>query len=121
RVCPVATDVHGATVPEKGRVSLAWAAANKDPAVFENPEDVQLARKPNPHLAFGFGAHLCLGAAHARLILRSLLGELSQRVSAVTVLSEEKNVEKQAHYTRSVGYQSLKVRLTPAPEYDRPA
>ncbi|MDB4259847.1 cytochrome P450 [Akkermansiaceae bacterium] len=121
RVCPVATDVHGATVPEKGRVSLAWAAANKDPAVFENPEDVQLARKPNPHLAFGFGAHLCLGAAHARLILRSLLGELSQRVSAVTVLSEEKNVEKQAHYTRSVGYQSLKVRLTPAQEYDRPA
>ena len=120
RVCSAATDVHGASVPAKGRVSLAWAAANKDPAIFEKPEDVQLARKPNPHVAFGFGPHLCLGAAHARLLLRTLLSQLALCVSKIEVLSEEKNIEEQASYERRVGYQSLSVRFTPALESVRP-
>ena len=120
RVCPVATNVHGAEVPKKGRVSLAWAAANKDDAVFENPEEVRLDRKPNPHVAFGFGPHLCLGAAHARLLVRTLLTRLSRQIASITVLSEEKNVEEQERYERSVGYLSLKVRFTPTPECARP-
>jgi cytochrome P450 len=107
-------------VPKKGRVSLAWAAANKDDAVFENPEEVRLDRTPNPHVAFGFGPHLCLGAAHARLLVRTLLTRLSRQIASITVLSEEKNVEEQERYERSVGYLSLKVRFTPTPECDRP-
>ena len=73
RVCPVATEVQGKLVPADGRMSLGWAAANFAPDVFDSPEEVQLDRKPNPHVAFGFGTHLCLGAPHARLLLRSLL------------------------------------------------
>ncbi len=76
RVCPVDTDVHGASVKAGGRVSLGWAAANFDETVFEAPQEVRLDRKPNPHLSFGFGPHLCLGAPHARLIVRSLLQAL---------------------------------------------
>jgi cytochrome P450 len=71
RVCPVPTDVLGKAVPAGGRISLCWAAANRDPAAFAAPDEVRLDRKPNPHLAFGFGAHLCLGAATSRAPPRS--------------------------------------------------
>ena len=80
RVCPVETEVHGQRVPAGGRVSICWAAANYDPEVFHDPEEVQLDRKPNPHVAFGFGHHLCIGAAHARLVIRSLLEACVKRL-----------------------------------------
>ncbi|NIP95555.1 MAG: cytochrome P450, partial [Akkermansiaceae bacterium] len=72
RVCPVDTEVHGVAVQAGHRVSLCWASANRDESVFEAPEEVRLDRKPNPHLTFGAGPHLCLGAAHMRLIMRLL-------------------------------------------------
>lgn len=113
RVCPVETDVHGVNVKAGDRVSLGWAAANFDETVFDAPEEVRLDRKPNPHISFGFGTHLCLGAPHARLIVRSLLQALVERVAKVTVLEAREHVEKEARYERSVGYDSLTVRLTP--------
>ena len=113
RVCPVETDVHGVTVPADGRVSLGWASANFDDAVFDAPEEVRLDRKPNPHVSFGFGAHLCLGAPHARLIVRSLLQALTARVGSITVLDARQHVESEARYQRANGYESLTVRLSP--------
>ncbi len=113
RVCPVTTDVHGQTVPAGGRVSLCWASANQDEAAFDAPGEVRLDRKPNPHLAFGFGAHLCLGAAHARLLVRTLLQQCLERVSAITILSAQERVEDEARYQRVMGYESLVVKLTP--------
>jgi cytochrome P450 len=111
RVCPVDTEVHGATVPAGGRVSLAWAAANLDETVFEAPQEVRLDRRPNPHLSFGFGAHLCLGAPHARLIVRSLLLGLTQRVARITVLEAKEHLEREGSYQRSNGFDALTVRL----------
>lgn len=113
RVCPVETDVHGVTVKAGDRVSLGWASANFDETVFDAPEEVRLDRKPNPHISFGFGTHLCLGAPHARLIVRSLLQALVERVAKVTVLEAREHVEKEARYERAVGYDSLRVRFTP--------
>lgn len=113
RVCPVETDVHGVTVKPGGRVSLCWASANQDESAFETPGEVRLDRKPNPHLAFGFGAHLCLGAAHARLLLRTLLQKLTERVASITVLEAKERTEDEARYQRVVGYESLTVGLTP--------
>ncbi|MBT3596958.1 MAG: cytochrome P450 [Verrucomicrobia bacterium] len=112
RVCPVETDVQGAKVNPDGRVSLGWASANFDENVFERPEEIRLDRKPNPHISFGFGAHLCLGAPHARLIVRSLLKAMTDRISAVTVLSSTQHVEKEDKYQRPNGYDSLKVKLS---------
>lgn len=111
RVCPVETNVQGATVPPNGRVSLCWASANQDEAAFEAPEEIRLDRKPNPHLAFGFGAHLCLGAAHARLLLRTLLQKCCDLVASVTLVEAHERVEKEARYNRVVGYESLVVQL----------
>ena len=113
RVCPVETDVHGVTVPADGRVSLGWASANFDETVFDAPEEVRLDRKPNPHISFGFGTHLCLGAPHARLIVRALLQALTERVGRITVIEAKEHVENEARYQRSNGYESLTVRLAP--------
>lgn len=113
RVCPVETNVHGFNVKPKGRVSLCWSSANQDETVFEAPQEVRLDRKPNPHLAFGFGAHLCIGAAHARLLLRTLLQQCVERVGAVTILEAKERVENEVKYQRVVGYESLIVRLAP--------
>ncbi|HAO65181.1 MAG TPA: cytochrome P450 [Verrucomicrobiales bacterium] len=112
RICPVETDVQGAKVNPEGRVSLGWASANFDENVFERPEEIRLDRKPNPHISFGFGTHLCLGAPHARLIVRSLLKAMTDRISAVNVLSSKQHVEKEEKYQRPNGYDSLKVKLS---------
>jgi cytochrome P450 len=111
RVCPRETDVLGFTVAKKGRVSLCWASANLDERVFKDPAEVQLDRKPNPHVAFGFGTHLCLGAPHARLILRTLLEALVRRAGAITVLREAAHWENERTYSRPNGFDVLWVRI----------
>jgi len=113
RICPVDTDVQGVWVKSGGRVSLGWAAANFDETVFQAPREVQLDRQPNPHLSFGFGAHLCLGASHARLIVRSLLTALANRVRKITVLAATEHIEHESSYKRANGFDALTVRLTP--------
>ncbi len=112
RVCPADTDVHGITVKAGERISLAWASANFDETVFPAPHDVRLDRKPNPHLSFGFGPHLCLGAPHARLILRTLLRLCCERVKTITILHATEHVEHEATFDRTLGYDALTVKLT---------
>lgn len=110
RVCPVKTDVHGVEVDAGDRISLNWASANFDETIFDSPEEVRLDRKPNPHIAFGNGTHNCLGAIHARLIIRSLLKKLSE-LSSITRISDEPNIEKEPEYERVLGYKHLTVSL----------
>lgn len=112
RVCPAETNVHGMIVPPNGRVSLCWASANFDESAIEAPHEIRLDRKPNPHLAFGFGAHLCLGAAHARLLLRTLLQKCCEMVERIEILEARERVEKEARYDRVVGYELLSLRMT---------
>lgn len=114
RVCPVETDVHGVIVPADGRVSLCWAAANRDPAAFDGPDEIRLNRKPNPHVAFGAGAHFCLGAAHARLLIRELSQQLAERVSEIRILNAVPNVEQAEIFRRSIGYERLEVGVRKA-------
>jgi len=117
RVCPVDTEVHDVPVKAEGRVSLCWASANYDETVFDEPEAVRLDRKPNPHIAFGSGAHLCLGALHARLIIRSLLKKISERVDRIEILHAQEHLEVEADYQREVGYDRLTVRMIPGEQF----
>ena len=66
-------DLYGQTIPAGDVVLLAYGAANHDPRAFEHPERCVLDRHPNPHLAFGRGRHLCLGANLARLELTIMI------------------------------------------------
>ncbi len=111
RVCPARTDVLNEVIEAGDRISLCWASANRDEAAFPSPDEVRLDRKPNPHVAFGAGIHLCIGASHARLLLRTLLLQCSQRVRSVTVLDEVPHVESEALMHREVGYDSLTLKL----------
>jgi cytochrome P450 len=111
RVCPVDTDVHGTTVKAGDRASLCWASANLDEKVFEAADEIRLDRRPNPHVAFGFGIHLCLGAAHARTVVRTLLEVLCRRVGGIDLLSRRDRVEHTTAYDRPLGYDSLVVRF----------
>ena len=111
RVCPVTTDVHGFEVQPGGRVSLCWSSANRDPEVFVEPNEVRLDRRPNPHVAFGFGPHLCLGAHHARAIMRGLIQKLAERVSNIAVLEAVEFIENEPDYTRKIGYELLRARF----------
>ena len=64
-------------------ITLAVGAANRDPAVFADPDRLDLARKPNLHLAFGHSAHACAGMNVARLEARVAIGRLVQRFPAL--------------------------------------
>ncbi|WP_326644503.1 cytochrome P450 [Nonomuraea fuscirosea] len=71
-------DVDGVTVPAGSLVVVALACADRDPARFDRPDELDLGRRDNQHLAFGYGPHFCLGAPLARLegtiAFTSLLG-----------------------------------------------
>ena len=105
--------MQGVTVEANARMSLGWAAANFDETVFPDPEEVKLDRKPNPHVAFGFGPHLCLGAPHARLLIRTLLQTLCDRVGKITVLESKAALETHPAYQRHVSLELLQVKLAP--------
>lgn len=112
RKCPMDTEVIGTHVAANQRISLCWASANFDETVFDSPEEVRLDRKPNPHIAYGAGAHTCLGAPLARLIIRSLLKKLVLRIGSIKLIESQENVEREEKYERKVGYESLVVRFT---------
>ncbi len=75
-------DVEVARTPvqEGDELLLMYPSANRDEAVFDEPHRFDVARQPNPHVAFGFGTHFCLGAWLARLELRVMFEELLRRI-----------------------------------------
>ncbi|MGJ8680576.1 cytochrome P450 [Paraglaciecola sp.] len=95
------------------RVSLCWASANRDETVFENPNEVVLDRKLNPHVGFGFSHHNCLGATHARQILSTLIDVLCDKVGSIDLLETEDNIEEWDDFHRKVGYEKLVVKFNP--------
>ena len=65
-----AVSVRGVEIPSGAKVALLFGAANRDPEIFEAPDEFRVARTPNPHIGFGYGIHYCLGAPLARLEAR---------------------------------------------------
>lgn len=113
RVLPEPAEVGGRIYGENDRVSLCWASANRDATAFPDPDMIKLDRKPNPHIAFGRGAHVCLGALHARLLTRTLIERLVNRLDSIHILSEKRHIEREAGYERVNGYEFLTVRFKP--------
>lgn len=77
RVVRQEVSYKGFAWPRGTRLCLFYAAANRDPAVFSDPEVFDPTRSPNPHLAFGLGLHFCIGAPLARLELKHALVALT--------------------------------------------
>ncbi len=72
-------ELDGRRIAKDDEICLVLAAANRDPAVFSEPDRVDLSRGENRHLGFGFGAHFCLGASLARLEGQIALGSIVAR------------------------------------------
>ncbi|MCW2569041.1 MAG: cytochrome [Mycobacterium sp.] len=81
-------EVAGVTIPRGAEVALLFGSANRDPAVRENPDVLDVRRTPNTHLSFGLGAHYCLGAALARIELSASYGALLRRVPGLALVAE---------------------------------
>lgn len=77
--CPVA--LHGAALPAEARVALSWTSANRDEAVFGDPDAFRLDRDPAANLLYGAGTHVCPGADLARLELEAIVRALLVRFS----------------------------------------
>jgi len=111
RVATQDTQVCEHAVKADTRISLCWASANRDERVFENPNEVLLDRKLNPHVAFGFGTHNCLGATHARQVMHILLTTLAQKISTIDLIDYKENIENLDEFKRKVGYDSMTVKF----------
>jgi cytochrome P450 len=73
-------EIAGVQFKEGDRVWLSWAMANRDPSVFANPNEVDLARKGNRHNAFGLGIHRCIGSNVARTVFKRMLVQVLDRM-----------------------------------------
>lgn len=71
------------------KVGLLFGAANRDPAVFDEPDAIDLARDPNPHLSFGMGTHFCLGAPLARVEIQEALAALARCFRRIHLIDDE--------------------------------
>ena len=102
--------LHGVTIPANSRVILITGAANHDERMFENPELFDIHRVIERHVAFGFGTHLCIGAALARLETKVAFEELLARYPEYEIVQPIVRA-----YSGNVrGLSNLPIALTPA-------
>ncbi len=90
RTATANTDVAGVTIRAGQKVGALLGAANRDPAVFDAPDRVDVTRADNPHLGFGAGIHFCVGAPLARVELQTSLATLLRRFPALTLAEPPK-------------------------------
>lgn len=85
-MCPV--EIDGVKIPEGEAVQLYYAAANRDPAAFDRPEEFDIDRPKNLHFGFGMGRHACAGAPLARLEMRIAFHELLTRLPDIQLTDD---------------------------------
>jgi cytochrome P450 family 142 subfamily A polypeptide 1 len=112
RTAVIDVTVGEVTIPAGEQVLLLYASANRDEAVFDSPEEFDIARSPNNHVSFGFGTHFCLGAALARLEIKVMFEELLRRLPDITLESPDEPVARTpSSFIR--GIPSMPVVFTP--------
>ena len=104
----VDVEIGGVQIPAGEWLMLNYVAANHDPAQFEDPRKFDAARAANRHVAFGAGAHQCLGLHLARLEMRILFEELLDRIDSVELAGEP----RRAKSTFVGGLKTLPLRFT---------
>lgn len=88
RTAQADTTLRGQRITAGESVLLSYVSANRDDEVFTNPFRFDVGRDPNKHLSFGYGVHFCLGAALARMEIRSFFTELIPRIKSIELAGE---------------------------------
>jgi cytochrome P450 len=81
-------ELHRTVIPKGAELGLLFDSANRDPEVFEAPDELRLDRRPNPHLTFGAGIHFCLGAPLGRMELQISFRTLLERFPDLELVEE---------------------------------
>jgi cytochrome P450 len=111
RIAAADIEMAGRTIRRGEPVRLILAAANRDPDAFADPDRLDLRRDPNPHLAFGWGTHFCLGAPLARLEAKIALPALLRRFPRLQLVPADLRYRSGAVLR---GLEALQLRSSPA-------
>lgn len=106
-------DLHGQHIRADQEIMLLYAAANRDPRAFRDPDTFDVTRSPNRHLAFGAATHLCLGAHLARLEIRVMTEELLRRIPDWELIDPDEPQIVPATFTRA--YDQVRIRYAALP------
>lgn len=95
-------------------VYLAWAAANRDPEIFENPEEINMARLPNRHIAFGAGVHRCIGSFIARVMFEEMIAQIFERIPDYKI--DYSKAERYSSVGTINGWINMPITFKPGPK-----
>lgn len=105
RTATADTEIGGVLVKQGQKIASLLGSANRDETVFDRPDDMDLARDPNPHIGFGAGIHFCLGAPLSRIEMSVSLPLLFERFPDLQLVETPKR--RPTFVLR--GYESIKV------------
>jgi cytochrome P450 len=103
-------EFNGQWFGEGDRVLLMFAAANRDPKVFDDPDRIDFDRRGNRHLAFGAGPHRCLGSNHARMMFQVMMSEILTRLPDFAISGD---IERFADAGSVYAVRRLPISFTP--------
>jgi cytochrome P450 family 142 subfamily A polypeptide 1 len=106
-------EVGGVAIPDGGQIMLLYPSANRDETVFSDPEAFDVTRDPNPHVAFGFGSHFCLGNQLARIELRVMFDRLFTRLPDLALAEPGPFPLRSSNFIS--GVETMPVTFTPTP------
>lgn len=106
RTATTNVELGGQLIQANDKVAVYHLAANRDPAVFDNPHELDIGRERNDHVSFGFGPHFCLGAHLARNQMRAMLSELTTQLGQLELAGDP--IRLQSNFQQ--GLKSLPVK-----------
>ena len=102
----------GETLRKGQKLLLLYPSGNRDETVFDNPEEFDITRSPNDHMAFGFGSHFCLGNRLARMELTVMFDRLLDRLPDIALAEDAEPPKRAANFVS--GYETMPVVFTPS-------
>jgi cytochrome P450/ferredoxin-NADP reductase len=106
-------EVGGCPMHAGDRVLMPWVAANHDPAVFADPDEVKLDRDASRHLSFGIGSHRCVGAHLARAMFREMMSQVLTRLPDYRI--DEAGLVGYPDRGNQTGWDAIPAQFTPGP------
>jgi cytochrome P450 family 142 subfamily A polypeptide 1 len=106
-------EIAGQQLHDGDQVILLYPSANRDEEVFADPQGLNVERQPNPHIAFGFGPHFCLGASLARLELKAMFTRLLDRLPDIRLADDSPLPYRNSNFI--TGPEAMPVVFTPQP------